>query len=240
MKTWKFDIELTVAEKQKLLNLMVEELNFYNALNLKLVGHIKNNPVSFQELKKKFRLIGETIEHGFSKAAEMEVVNDDLLFLSDGAKSLLNAMSLACGISNRTKRNMGVQIFKHYLEQSYNYKDGQMVKPVQLLETLDLNKKRHIQLHRKTLIVESEGDKTFITLPYLTNKVTINYNAKRLKWNILIIHQKTNTNVNSSSEWCIDLLSSDDDYCLNYLDNLHYKSPFDVAKNDYRKSNLRN
>lgn len=239
----RFGVYMTETQKKIIQIYTQEELKLFNTLNDRLRYQLRTNHIGFLEIAKKLRLYGEAVEHSLSVRnlgedipPQLEPIQDDITFLSENALQIMDTAIVDSNISPRMKRNMGVQLFRYYAGEAKAYDpSGNLRSPTTMLESVDLTMKRHVQLHRKTLIVDynEEYDATLLKIPYLTKSLAIKTNLKKLRWNILILHQSPHETVTPLSNWYIDLKDSDEDYILKYLDNPRPRSV--LNSKDYRR-----
>ena len=243
MSYLRHDLLLTAMQKKIMQLLIKEELNLYNTLNDALSRELKNNHEGFLEIARNLRLYGECIEHNISLRnvgeelpAQLEEIKDQIVFLSENALKIMDTAMVTTNISPRTKRNMGVQLFRYYAGQAKNYgPNGQLVQPITTLPTYTMATKRHIQLHRKAVAVEynEEHDVSVVKTPY-TKGLMVKGNIKRKAWSIIIFHQTPFTNVDLSSAWHVDLQDTREDYMLQFVDNSENNTVYD-NKHDHRR-----
>lgn len=249
-QSWRYEVLLSSAQEQRIFMYIAEELNFYNSLNQSMNQMIRQNTDGFIEASRNLRIFGELVEHqcdirtAIKETPEfLNVVKDEIIFLSEKALMVLELAVIPSSISVRTKRNLGVEMLRFYGEQakllSATLGDGYRVAPT-FLENLDLLRKRHIQLHRKAVITEYNEDenKTKIKIPYLQKPLIIDGNVKRNHWDILILHQWPNTIPTKETKWCVDLKKNPrEDYLLHYLDthNPNAHSAFYKEQQQYRR-----
>ncbi len=239
----RFNVYMTETQKKIIQIYTQEELKLFNTLNDRLRYQLRTNHIGFLEIAKKLRLYGEAIEHSLSVRnlgedipEVFEPVQDDITFLSENALQIMDTAIVDSNISPRMKRNMGVQLFRYYAGEARAYDAaGNLRSPTTMLENADITTKRHVQLHRKTMILDynKDYDATLVKIPYLSKSLAVKSNLKKLRWNILILHQLPHETVSSATKWCIDLKDSDEDYILKYLDNPRPRSV--LNSKDYRK-----
>lgn len=247
--TWRYPVTLTVNEQKYLSSLFYHELDLFNKLNGALSMKIRQVPEGFIELSKNLRIYGECIENGYDIRSvikdipkNLQVVQDDLLNLSEKALIVLETTNIRTAISPRTKRNMGVQMFKFYADQAPAFLKTNSLNRLSsvFLENIDLLRKRHLQLHRKTLVIEfdEKNQKTLVKTPYSGRKFEIDGNIKKPRWDIMIIHQQPGVLVSNTTPWYVDFKKTSDDYLLKYLDNPNpnKNSSFSGVRNDYRRT----
>lgn len=244
-KTNRVYIDLDKSKQNAVKYYIQHELDFYNKINNVFSTYFKKSPKSFNQLFKKLKLVGDVVEHKISVKEEIKNpdkladVKDDLTFLSPETLDLLEDLRLDTPISPRMKRNMAVEMFKYYASQAgVINNDGSLKYPARLLESQDIVKKRHIQLHRKTLIVEYDKDneQTLIRIPYLKDRLVLDGNFKNMKWNILVVRQKPNVPVTQETSWCLDFKNAEQDYMLKFLDNPNPRTSFAAVAKDYKRS----
>ena len=235
-----FNIHLSKTQQKIFKIYFEEELKLYNTLNSTLSKELKLNHNGFLEIINKLRLFGECIEHGIDLRTmdephpRLEGYEFDYQNLSQKALAIMDSAKIKSLISPRAKRNMGVHIFKHYAQQCRNFSpSGDLVKPLLSLPQFTLNEKRHVQLHRKAVIVKYDTDKNIssIITPYIHSPLYISGNIKKFRWDILIIHQAPNVQVDDKSPWLIDFQESNYDYLLDYVDNITSSV---IYNNNYR------
>ena len=240
----RFYFDISKTEQNILQSYINSELNLFNEFNHIFSLHFRSKPSVFNQLFKKIKLIGDIVEFNISVSNEIENIDkleefsEELPFLTKESVHLLEDIGkIKTTISNRIKRNMAVEIFRYYASQTSKNQSNNLQYPARLLEHQDLLKKRHIQLHRKTITVEfcKEKNQTLIRIPYLKNKLLLNGNAKNLRWNIMVIHQKPNVPVTKETSWCIDFKNADQDYMIKYLDNPNPRTSFAAVAKDYKK-----
>lgn len=246
MRYLRYDLVLTSTQK-KIMNLLIqEELNLYNSLNASLDHELKNNHTGFLETARNLRLYGECIEHNISVRniddnipPQLEEIKEQIVFLSDAALRILDTAVINTNISPRTKRNMGVQLFRYYAGQAKNFApNGQMIQPITALPTQTVETKRHIQLHRKAVAVEynEEHDVSLVKTPY-SKQLMVKGNIRRKAWSIMVIHQTPFTSVNLNTPWHVSLRDTKEDYMLDFIDNHETQSLYN-NKHDHRRVNF--
>lgn len=251
---WRTQIEFSAPSKNRLWSYMKMELDLFNHLNESMISQLRHgNFKSFKSLSKKLHIFGQISEHNIDirnaiKTKEfpeaLKLVKDDLTFLTEEELRILEIPIFKTDLSLRTKRNMAVQMFRYYCRQADAYTTtGDYLFAPKFLESNDLVKKRHVQLHRKAVVVENIVDKgktiTLLTIPYLDKKLAIGNNIKNGKWDMLFIHQKPGRIVNAGSPWFIDFRQTDVDYVLDYVDFQHRPhSSFNANRNDYRRTSF--
>lgn len=253
MKNFRYEVQVLAQDKHRLWVSMVEELKFYNHLNANLSDALKKNPKAYKHMAKKLRIFGEVSEHNINVKEMVRTkvypesiapFKDQLTFLDDEQMTLIESGVFETTLSPRIKRNMAVQMFKYYIDQAAAYNDdGSLRYGVQFLESQPAFKKRHIQLHRKMMIIKNDGDKTTISVPgFLTNSFVLPNAVKKTNWNLMILHQTPGKIIDQNSKWYVDFRPTADDYLLKYLDynkiEAGYKSAYNLNRNDYKKSLL--
>lgn len=246
MRYLRHDLVLSGTQKKIMKLLMVEELNLYNTLNESLSRELKNNHEGFLEIIRNLRLYGECVEHNISVRGmgddippQLDDLKEQLVFLSEGALKILDTALVKTNISPRTKRNMGVQLYRYYADQSKNYgPNGQLVQPIMSLPFHTIDIKRHVQLHRKAIAVDynEEHDVSVVKTPY-TKGLIVKGNIKRKAWSIMVIHQTPFTKVDVNTPWCVDLQETKEDYMLQFIDNNEDRNVYN-NKHDHHRVNF--
>ena len=228
---------------------MQDELQFYNTVNASLYHQLRHNHSGFMEVVKNIRLYGECIEHNISirkiketgnVPPQLEELQDQYTFLSEDGLKIMDSALTKTHISPRTKRNMGVQLFKFYAEQCRSFSpNGQLIHPLVSLPEHTIHTKRHVQLHRKAVAVKynEEFNASLITTPYSKQPIVAKGNIKKKSWSVLVFHQTPFKDVNITTPWHVSLGDTKDDYMLEFIDNNERQSLYN-NRNDHRRVNF--
>ena len=233
-----FTHEMVLSSRQKqILGLLIkEELKLYNTLNSALDHQLKTNHMGLMEVVSNLRLYGECIEHNISVRdidmeeipVQLEGIANQLAFLSDNALKVLDTAVIKSNVDVRTKRNLGVELFRYYADQSSSYDhSGKQVKVVTSLPHHEYAMKRHVQIHRKAMkvIYNKDQNVSIVKTAYFPKGIIVRGNINMKRWSVMIIHQTPFVDVNYNTPWRVELQDTQQDYILNFVDShLHPKN----------------
>jgi hypothetical protein len=129
------------------------------------------------------------------------------------------------------RRAMAEQILAYYQTQALtaaeelpaSVRQEQVYRnPITLLESFDLSRKRHVQLHRRhlTLRYDEAADRTLIKTPYTVGEIAVQGDiARRIAFSHAIFHQKPGRMPVHSTPWSIDFRKAETPYLLSYVES---------------------
>ncbi len=264
-RTWQFVVELDLSEVPRLKRLMQLELEYYNHLVNNMGSRLRTRPEIFLDssdtLKKLFALTAFT---GFDTYRLSILKDGDLpkewepyrnfVFgkdesgkrkYTDNIAVLLQVAAVNCPIHPEVRRRIALEVFTFYQTQARvslqaiptHLRGEQLFKtPPANLETLDIIRKRHLQIPKDLIKVtwDHETETSLFQTPYLRSPIkipTIDFTQIQ-SWNYCILHQAPGSIPLGKTPWVLDVRHIQGHYLLKYLDvkSPHAGAAFHIAR----------
>lgn len=244
-RSWErtYNIELDNSTKKNLWSYMKHELHYYNTLVNELNGKIRVFPNEIANIKDQYEKLWSTIAQtgvdirnlvktpvdtwpeSFQPFKNILVENGKILL--DDKKMMLYAIPASkADIHPLVRRSIALEILKWIqpvaksIEQSSKH-NGSLSGPLQMLQPLSIENKRHVQLVSNIvdLTYDPEKNVTLIRIPYSDKEISIqNQDLTKTACDNIIIRQVPNRTVNHLSPWQLTIKQGAGRYLLDLID----------------------
>lgn len=161
--------------------------------------------------------------------------------------AILSIASTQASIHPKMRRAIARTMLQYYVDQAKlvlsakndDFGENNMyeISPT-FLQQQDITQKRHIQLPKdliSSIKWNNEKNRTEIEVCYCKRPIFVyekNLLKDKGKWNHIIIHQNPGEVVTDSTPWCVDFITTDSKYVLQYVESLKSESlnSFFIAK----------
>lgn len=240
------EIQLSVIDQNRLKGFQVNELKYFNSLVEILQNRARVFPQTLidlspeqQKLLGLFANLGVTVKQLKSSEeipSKLEPFRE--FWTNPGKKGYINpSLEILYNIAGNNilldpniKENMALELLGFFIEQAEAFSNtvnsskldlSYKIAP-QVINTVEITQKRHIQLPRKSTktIWSTKDDCSYISTPYTTQPIkleNINLNED-LEWDLLMIHQTPGGFVSWNTPWLIELQKTNSKYLIKYLD----------------------
>lgn len=238
-------IEIDAITKRHLKFFMQQELAYYNMLINNATMRLRAFPEEFLGLKDGYERLWCTLAfHGKSirELARMPLsrwpkdlrsslpsacIAGDKLQVSEKKMMLFDIVSVRGNIHPQMRKVLAAEMLRYMipqaeqLVQSQKNSTGQMRSPVQMLMSYDYPEKRHIQLAKELVAVTYDADNkcSLIKVPYTDRPLVVrDSNLTSDRFDVLVIRQQPNIDVNDDTPWHISMINSPHRYLLDLTD----------------------
>jgi hypothetical protein len=228
---------------------MAQELNYYNGMVNNATIRLRAFPEEIMALKDGLERLWSAVAfsgQNIRELAKLEMVKwprelrtavpsayikDGKLNFNDKKFMLFDIVSMKGNIHPQMRRNLAAELLRNIIPQAEQLVQGQkntagqMRDPVHMLMPMDYPERRHIQLVRDAVTMSYDHDKkqTEITIPYTDKPLIVrDSNLTVEKYDILVIRQQPNVEVNESTNWQVAMMHTTHRYLLDMTDqNVH-------------------
>lgn len=246
----RFTIDLDQNSRRQLRYYMSQELQYYNQLVNAVNMKLRAFPEDFVSMKNSFEKLWTTLAASgqnldvlanknindwpteLRNSVPTSVCKNDKIVLDTRKKMLLNMVAVAGQIHPLTRAGIASEVIKttipqaEVLAQSKKGDSGQLKMPLQMLVSYEYPEKRHVQLHADavTMTYNAEQNHTEIKTPYTSTPLLVkNMDITKTPYDLMIIRQQPNVNVNDMSPWTITMVQTTRGYMLNLTDQNPYQ-----------------
>lgn len=236
-------VDLPPVEAEQLMGYMSEELKFYNALASSLASRCRTSPNSLRSLNHGWiRIFSQLAFDGVDVSYLLNSNEDSQLpdnlepfrmflvgfnikgerFLTPEIFSILEVACTPGNLHPIVRRNMALEILRHYQDQSKKVLNRGLEKSVyrsslEMLPKLSADEKNHLQFPRTTLkrvCWNSDENCTEVWHCYSDTAIQIkNVNLTDKKWNLLVLQPAS---ASKDSSWIIEAKNSERPYLVKY------------------------
>ena len=246
-----YNINIDPVTKKHLKFFMANELAYYNTLITNATMRLRAFPEEVMELKEGYERLWNAIAWSGMNIRELAKIElkkwpnelrtavpssstkNGKLNLSDRKMMLFDSISYQGKIHPSMRRAIASELFRtmipqaEQLVQSQKNTTGQMRSPVHMLMPFEYPEKRHIQLTRDLIKIKwnPENRSTEITVPYTDKPLIVkDHNITDERFDMIVIRQQPNVEVNEASSWQITLLNTNHRYMMELTDqSLHMR-----------------
>jgi len=230
-----YTIAISATDKSRLKAVMSHELALYNRLNNELIRILHRDPKLLTSMgEQTTTMIATIVSEGIDvRKLRNKKPDSELPEALDGFRQTFfttneQTMTLVenlTGVNNAVfpamKQSMVREFFRFY-ENSAKIMTTKLggSQQMEFLEALDDGRKRHVQIHRKHLVMEYDIEKrcTSIKSPYTINPILVEGTdlTRDDSWKMAIFHQRPGKMPRPDTPWMVDLRSGD--YQLKYME----------------------
>lgn len=251
-----FHIEIDSVTKRHLMFFMQNELEYYNSMINNVTIRLRAFPEEIVAIRDGYgrlwsaiaftgKNIREFLKEDISKwpkslrdAVPQSSISNGKVTIDEKKLLLFDAISMPGRIHPSMRQHIAAEVLSTILPQADQLIQGQksisgsMKDPVYMLVPRAYPEKRHIQLTKDLIKVKynKELDQSEITVPYTDKPLIIkDHDISSEKYNVLLIRQQPNVNVNSSTPWQVDLVITNHRYVIDIVDQNIYTKRRKVA-----------
>lgn len=250
-ENWSVEVKLQAEDKLRFNTFMKQELAYYNHFVEAFNPRVRSAPESISELidvwQKIFaqlavtgvvasKLLPAKPDQPLPESLEVYrkfLVGHDHLgerFLTERIAGIMDVAASSGGIHSTVRRNMAIEFLNFYREQALLFNeningsntDDVFKRAPQSLETLDIQKKRHLQIPRNIcrIVYDKTSDRSGILHPYSKNPIVIEQQDITVEksWSMMILHQEPGQIATANSPWILDFKTTPSLYLLKYVD----------------------
>lgn len=246
-----FVIELDNVSKRHLLFFMKNELDYYNNVINNGTMRLRAFPEEIVAMREGYGRLWSTVAfcgknlREFLKkdlkswpkvlrdAVPHSAIQNNQVVIDEKKLMLLDSISVTGNIHPAMRQHIASELLSTMLPQAdqlvqgQKNSTGQMKDPVHMLVPRNYPERRHIQLTRDLVKMKynKEKDLTEITIPYTDKPLIVkDHNLTEEKFNVMLIRQQPNVQVNVDTPWQIDLMITSHKYLMDITDqNLYVK-----------------
>jgi hypothetical protein len=250
-ENWSIQVELTATDKMRFQTYMRHELAYYNALIEMFNPRVRTFPESITALTDQWQQIfglvaaeAKPISHLLTEGPDAPLSpaletyrkflvgtdSDGQRYLTERMAIVLDGAAASGNIHPQVRRNIALEMLQFYRLQAQSsqaqitgtFSEDVYRAPWKCLETVDSQKKRHLQIPRSICVVvyDKVTDASAILHPYSANFIRIPHVdiTEDKKWTSFILHQEGGNIATAATPWCIELKTGPGSYQLNYMD----------------------
>jgi len=241
----RYFIELDQVTKHNLLGYISNELTYYNELVNGLNSKLRVFPNEILAIKDRYERLWATIAQtsidirSFAKKDiaswpseftefRSTIVDGNRIIISDKMMMLYDIARTSANIDPLIRRSIAIEILHWIMPQAKSIVDsekninGHMSSAVQLLQPLDLRKKRNLQLFKNTVDVKynKELHQSTINIPYSSTPIVIKgHDVNKFPFDNVLIKCTPVSKGSSELNWSIVLKEGSGRYLLDYTDS---------------------
>ena len=254
------EIQLSKIDENRLKVFQINELKYYNTLVALLQNKARVYPSSLTSLTQdQIKFFAALAFSGDSLLAlkkgakphprvapfkDLWTVDVSKSYIKSDMEMLFDAAGTKIALDPNAKEAMALELLEFFIEQAHAFSSAVYSDRIdmafkiapQMLNTVDLNQKRHNQLPKKSLswVWDSKNECSLVKTPYTVEPLKIqgiNLNEE-LEWDLLLIHQQPGVIVQWDTPWLAEFQKSSMRYQIKYLDmvNPNSGSAFNIAK----------
>ena len=250
-ENWSVEVEVAAEDKVRFNTFMKQELAYYNHLVEAFNPRVRSAPESISALTDQWRGIFAQLAVSGVLASQLlrakpdqplpenlEVYRKFLVghdhegnrFLTERMAGILDAAAARGNVHSTVRRNMATELLSFYQEQALLFNtningsntDDVFKRAPQSLETLDIQKKRHLQIPRSIcrVVYDEKSDRSGILHPYSKNPLIVNNQdvAAEKSWSLMVLHQEPGQISSAKTPWVIEFKTTPALYLVKYVD----------------------
>lgn len=248
-RSWErtYKIYLDAATKRSLWSRMKQELHYYNTLVNELNSKIRVFPSEISEIKDQYEKLWIAVAQSETDPRSLVdkpldtwpeqlkpfsdiIVRDGKPAMNDRKMLLYSIPATKADIHPLVRRSIALEILKWIqpaaksIAQSNSNNNGQMNGPLQMLQPMSIESKRHVQLLGNSIDITYDPERrtTNVKIPY--SEKTIEIPLQDLTTSAVenvIIRQTPNQLVDETSPWQITIKNGSGRYLLDLVDMTH-------------------